>query len=160
MKIEPFLIPKALHGKAPRTFLSQGEWERIRQFVFRKNGFRCVYCGSKYRLEAHEKYFVNGDNLVLQNVLCVCHKCHEALHPGFALVRNRLPQVVKWFCKVNGVGEAEAMSIMYAAFQKFRKNANVRFLVWDMFAREPWRVFLEEKTILKAESSAKERFNV
>ncbi len=61
--------------------LGNHDYQRLRERVLRRDGWRCQLCGSGTNLEAHHQTFRShsgedsGDNLIT-----VCNDCHSSLH--------------------------------------------------------------------------------
>ena len=63
------------------------DWEKVKRKTRIRDGFQCVLCPSKIRLEAHHTtYKVDGESIVgkelehLEVVVTVCEKCHQEIH--------------------------------------------------------------------------------
>jgi 5-methylcytosine-specific restriction protein A len=71
-------IPKQI-----RLRLDPVAYERLRQQVLRRDGWRCQCCGTMANLEVHHKQFRShsGDDSK-ENLVTVCIACHSALHRG------------------------------------------------------------------------------
>jgi 5-methylcytosine-specific restriction endonuclease McrA len=56
-------------------------YERLRQQILRRDGWRCQSCGTMSNLEAHHKQFRShsGDNSE-QNLITLCTACHNIAH--------------------------------------------------------------------------------
>jgi 5-methylcytosine-specific restriction endonuclease McrA len=67
--------------KSPRFRLDPASYERLRQEVLRRDGWRCQSCGSMSDLEVHHQKFRShsGDDSEL-NLITLCGACHSSLH--------------------------------------------------------------------------------
>jgi 5-methylcytosine-specific restriction endonuclease McrA len=67
--------------KRPRIKLGADPYERPRQRIFRRDGWRCQNCGSLRNLEVHHKRFrsQSGDDSEF-NVITLCNACHANEH--------------------------------------------------------------------------------
>lgn len=65
-------------------------WDDIRRQVYRRDGYRCVYCGCKGKLAAHHIVPVRiSKNNSLSNLISLCAKCHKRLEEvGFSILQN------------------------------------------------------------------------
>jgi 5-methylcytosine-specific restriction endonuclease McrA len=56
-------------------------YERLRNHVLRRDGWRCQACGAMSNLEVHHKRFRShsGDDSE-QNLITLCNRCHANLH--------------------------------------------------------------------------------
>ncbi len=78
-----------------RKSLQQNEdWPIVKRKTRIRDGFKCVLCPSKIRLESHHRtYTKNGKSIVgkelqhLDVVVTVCETCHQQIHndPGHEL---------------------------------------------------------------------------
>ena len=62
--------------------LSSRKWQRIRKLVFRRDGYKCVKCGKRGRLEAHHVTDLadGGSAWDMDNLAAYCRSCHIAHH--------------------------------------------------------------------------------
>lgn len=88
-------------SKYRKTLQQNPEWEKVKRKTRIRDGFQCVLCPSKTRLEAHHvTYTVNGKTIVgkeleyLEAVVTVCESCHEEIHkdPGHKLNPRNYPK--------------------------------------------------------------------
>lgn len=71
-------------GKKIRA--DSGAWQRA---VKRAAGYKCQQCGSKDRVAAHHIFpYLNYPEMRYEqkNGVCLCHKCHMAIHHGKQLI--------------------------------------------------------------------------
>ena len=56
-------------------------YERLRQQVLRRDGWRCQACGTMSNLEVHHKQFRShsGDDTE-ENLITLCNACHSSIH--------------------------------------------------------------------------------
>lgn len=51
---------------------------RVRKIVHERDRYRCIFCGSTYRIElAHIISRSKGGLGIEQNLVCACQKCHR-----------------------------------------------------------------------------------
>jgi 5-methylcytosine-specific restriction endonuclease McrA len=64
-----------------RLRLDTVSYERLRQQVLRRDGWRCQACGTMSNLEVHHKEFRShsGEDSEL-NLITLCKQCHDELH--------------------------------------------------------------------------------
>lgn len=64
-----------------RLRLDAIQYERLRQRVLRRDGWRCQWCGAMTNLEVHHKEFRShsGDDSE-ENLITVCASCHARIH--------------------------------------------------------------------------------
>ncbi len=71
------LTPSALYAE----FLKTPFWENLRCQAWKRDGYRCVRCGSAWRIQAHHKVYRHPWTLtVLEDLETLCRKCHEKEH--------------------------------------------------------------------------------
>ena len=67
--------------KRPRQRLEPELYERVRERVLRRDGWRCQACGSRLNLEVHHQEFrSHGGEDAEQNLITVCIECHGRYH--------------------------------------------------------------------------------
>ena len=67
--------------KQPRLRLNLELYERLREQVLRRDGWRCQSCGTMSNLEVHDKEFRSqaGDDSE-QNLIALCSACRATVH--------------------------------------------------------------------------------
>lgn len=72
MNDEEFLIPRKEVIK-----LSKTGWNEIRKMIYERDGGRCIICGSHWKLHFHHIVFRSSlGSDTLENLVCVCFRCH------------------------------------------------------------------------------------
>ena len=76
---------RSLDPKRVRSRLDPAPYEKLRQQVLRRDGWRCQACGTMSNLEVHHKEFRSrvGDDSE-GNLITLCTTCHACVH-GHAL---------------------------------------------------------------------------
>jgi 5-methylcytosine-specific restriction endonuclease McrA len=70
-----------IRPKTSRLRLDREPYERLRELVLRRDGWRCQCCGTKTNLEVHHKEFRSRGGLDSEeNLITVCAGCHEGVH--------------------------------------------------------------------------------
>jgi hypothetical protein len=61
--------------------LAAQDYEKLRQCVLRRDGWRCQFCGSRQNLEVHHQQFRShsGED-VERNLITFCNDCHSSYH--------------------------------------------------------------------------------
>ena len=65
----------------PPSRLDTESYERLRQRVLRRDGWRCQFCGTMSNLEVHHKQFrsrAGADSE--ENLITLCTGCHAHIH--------------------------------------------------------------------------------
>jgi 5-methylcytosine-specific restriction endonuclease McrA len=67
--------------KPSRIRLDSDEYEKLRQVILRRDGWRCQSCGGMSNLEVHHQQFRShaGDDSE-QNLITLCATCHTTVH--------------------------------------------------------------------------------
>lgn len=72
--------PRFVDGRSVRLY-GVGYSRRMSKKAIKRDGGKCVLCGSKKNLHAHHKDF-SKDNNLLDNLITFCCKCHFKEHRG------------------------------------------------------------------------------
>ena len=68
-------------SKLARLRLDQVLYERLRQQVLRRDGWRCQACGMMSNLEVHHKQFrSHSGHDSEENLITLCAACHAVIH--------------------------------------------------------------------------------
>jgi 5-methylcytosine-specific restriction endonuclease McrA len=63
------------------VYLKSDEWQRKRYVVFKRDKWRCVYCGGRATQVHHERYAkYNIGKEPIEWLVSVCKSCHEKQH--------------------------------------------------------------------------------
>ena len=69
--------------KQPRLRLDLELYERLREQVLRRDGWRCQNCGTRSNLEVHHQDFRSqGGDDSQENLITLCFVCHSLAHRG------------------------------------------------------------------------------
>jgi 5-methylcytosine-specific restriction endonuclease McrA len=72
--------------KRSRLRLDPELYDRLRNQVLRRDGWRCQACGTRSNLEVHHKDFRSrGGEDSEQNLITLCLSCHSLVHGGARL---------------------------------------------------------------------------
>jgi 5-methylcytosine-specific restriction endonuclease McrA len=79
-----------IRSKTPPLRLDPIAYEKLRQEVLLRDGWRCQSCGAMSNLEVHHLQFRShaGDDSEL-NLITLCTQCHSRTHRESALARNQ-----------------------------------------------------------------------
>ena len=64
-------------------YLRSEAWQRKRYVVFKRDNWRCVYCGSRAAQVHHLRYARNIGKEPIKWLVSVCNKCHDSRHRGW-----------------------------------------------------------------------------
>ena len=69
--------------KSSRLRLAPKLYEKLRQEVLRRDGWKCQSCGALSNLEVHHRDLrsQSGDDAE-QNLITLCTRCHSIVHRG------------------------------------------------------------------------------
>lgn len=92
MKLKIEMVPRHSFGKNLHHILPQDDWDKIRKYIYRKDGYACSICGKKNtRLSAHEEWefkITNEEKKTgtqkLVTIWALCDDCHMIKHIAFA----------------------------------------------------------------------------
>lgn len=128
MKLDFELVPDGCWYSNLRTLLPPGGWDVVRKKAYARAGGRCMICGAQTRrLEAHERWSYDEANAVqkLEDVVAVCHACHEVIHIGRTQLAGREREAADHFMKVNGCTYAEYRAALGRANEAHRRRNGV-----------------------------------
>lgn len=77
------LLPKGAWGNDFSKTLPQKEWDKIRNFCYKKANYKCEICGYETdNLHAHEvwDFDINNKTQTLVDIVGICSKCHGVKH--------------------------------------------------------------------------------
>jgi 5-methylcytosine-specific restriction endonuclease McrA len=64
-----------------RLRLGLPSYESLRQYVLRRDGWRCQLCGTMSNLEVHHKQFRSHSGADSEeNLITLCSACHSTIH--------------------------------------------------------------------------------
>jgi 5-methylcytosine-specific restriction endonuclease McrA len=67
--------------KAERLRLDPESYDRLRQKILRRDGWRCQSCGTMANLEVrHKKFRGHSGHDAEENLLTLCATCHAFVH--------------------------------------------------------------------------------
>jgi ATP-dependent DNA helicase RecQ len=67
--------------KAAPLRLESIQYEKLRQQILRRDGWRCQSCGAMSNLEVHHREFRSHSGAdTEENLITLCARCHGALH--------------------------------------------------------------------------------
>ena len=86
--VELFLLRIFRGGMTEKEFIDSKAWRKKREYILRRDGYQCQYC-KRYgrRREATEVHHIKHYSefpelgLVDENLVSLCHACHNKQHP-------------------------------------------------------------------------------
>ena len=64
-------------------YLKSEAWQRKRYVVFKRDNWRCVYCGARATQVHHLRYARNIGKEPIDWLVSVCNECHNHKHSGW-----------------------------------------------------------------------------
>ena len=133
------LIPSTSWFTNVRAAVDRRDWERLRQMVYRRAGFRCEACGchrdtpAGLHMEAHERFSYNLATGVqkLRRLVCLCTACHGTTHFGLA--------------QISGEGDAAIGHLQFVTgmtYRQARRHIAEAFSLWDVRNGTRWQLDL------------------
>jgi len=139
------LIPATLWFTNVRSAVSERDWFRIRQMVYRRAGLRCEACGTEadkaagLLLECHERFAYRAQAgaasgvQVLQRLICLCSACHRVTHFGWTEMEG--PQAQQ-------AAMAHLMTVTGMDGQQAAEHVEAAFQLWASRSERAWTVDL------------------
>lgn len=109
-KLEFGLVPDSCWYSNLRTIMNGSAWDIIRKDAYARANGKCMICSRPVnRLEAHEvwSYDEKTQTQKLEDVIAICHSCHEVIHIGRTQLMGREREAEEHYMKVNGCSYAE-----------------------------------------------------
>ena len=119
------LVPEECWYSNLRSVLKPEDWDRVRRDTYKRAKGRCVICGESSRLEAHEQWSYDDEKALqkLENVIALCHSCHEIKHIGRTQLIGREREAMEHFKRVNNCSEMDYHAALAEANEEyFRRN--------------------------------------
>jgi 5-methylcytosine-specific restriction endonuclease McrA len=66
--------------KHRRVQLDPELYQRLRQQVLRRDGWKCQSCGSMANLEVHQEFRSHSGDDSEYNLITLCFECHHEVH--------------------------------------------------------------------------------
>ncbi len=121
------MVPEECWRGSLYHMLPTQTWDKVRRAAYARAGYRCCICGEKGRLEAHEKWSYDEKRALqkLEDVIALCHRCHEVKHVSRSYAVGRGKDVEEWFMKVNGCSQAEYHEALGNANEEYIKRNKI-----------------------------------
>lgn len=124
------LVPESCWYVNLRKVLKPSDWDKVRRDAYARANGKCMICG-RYtrRLEAHEKWnYDEGKGLQkLEDVVALCHSCHEVKHIARTQLMGRGAEAMEHFMKVNGCSQMDYHAALGEANEWLRRTRNVEW---------------------------------
>lgn len=140
------LIPSNLWYLNLRKILGQQEWTKLSLATREKFNWECYCCNisikklkQKKFFDAHEYWFFDREKKVvsLKAIICVCKKCHAAIHMGYSSINNQYDSALKHLQKVNKWSFDDAKNYIEWNFEEWAKNSKINWK-FDLNSFNQW----------------------
>lgn len=128
------LVPEECWFSNLRSVLKPDDWDKVRRDAYARAGGRCVICGAKGRLEAHEQWSYDDEKALqkLENVVALCRNCHEIKHIGRTQLKGRDADAMEHFMKVNHCSQMDYHAALAEANEEYFRRNRVEGWVTDV----------------------------
>lgn len=128
------MVPEECWYSNLRSVLTPKDWDIVRKDAYARAGGRCCVCGRAARLEAHEKWSYNEEKALqkLEDVVALCHSCHEVVHISRTQLMGRGADAMEHFMKVNRCCQMEFHEALGEANAEYIKRNRIEGWVTDI----------------------------
>ena len=120
------MVPEECWYSNLRSILSPKDWDVVRRDAYARAKGRCQICGAfTTRLEAHEVWSYDEEKALqkLEDVVALCHACHEVKHISRTQLMGRGMDAMEHFQKVNQCSQMDFhIELQKANEEYFRRN--------------------------------------
>jgi 5-methylcytosine-specific restriction endonuclease McrA len=76
-------IPKKTGHVKNERYLKKEEFKKVKEYILDRDNYKCVQCGSVYRIQVHHiKEMAEGGSNNANNLITLCYHCHMKKHEG------------------------------------------------------------------------------
>ena len=129
------MVPEECWYSNLRSILKPKDWDVVRRDAYARANGRCMIC-KRYakRLEAHEKWSYDEARALqkLEDVVALCHACHEVKHISRTQLMGRGMEAMEHFQKVNDCSQMEFHLALQEANEEYFKRNRVDGWVTDI----------------------------
>ena len=129
------MVPEECWYSNLRSILKPKDWDVVRRDAYARANGRCMIC-KRYakRLEAHEKWSYDEARALqkLEDVVALCHACHEVKHISRTQLMGRGMEAMEHFQKVNDCSQMEFHLALQEANEEYFKRNRVEGWVTDI----------------------------
>ncbi len=135
MKLTFEMVPEECWYSNLRSVLKPKDWDVVRRDAYARAKGRCMICG-RYtnRLEAHEKWSYDEEKALqkLEDVVALCHSCHEVKHISRTQLVGRGMDAMEHFMKVNNCSQMDFHAELSKANEEYLRRNRVEGWVTDI----------------------------
>lgn len=74
------MLPLTDSQKKYAEYLQSPHWKQLSAAVKARAGYRCQVCDSPHDLQAHHRKYDNRGKESLDDLICLCRRCHAVFH--------------------------------------------------------------------------------
>lgn len=129
------MVPEECWYSNLRSVLQPRDWDIVRRDAYARANGKCMVCGRPTaRLEAHEKWSYDDEKALqkLEDVVALCHSCHEVKHISRTQLMGRGAEAMEWFMKVNGCSQMDFHAALGQANEEYLRRNRVEGWVTDI----------------------------
>ena len=134
-KLKFELVPDGCWYSNLRSILKPSAWDIIRRDAYKRADGKCMICGRwTKRLEAHEKWSYDEEKALqkLEDVVALCHNCHEVKHISRTQLVGRGMEAMEHFIKVNRCTQMDFHAALQEANEEYFRRNRVEGWVTDV----------------------------
>lgn len=133
-KLDFEFVPEECWYSNLRSVLTANDWDKVRKDAYARAGYKCCICGKKDRLEAHEQWSYDDEKALqkLEDVLALCHNCHEVKHISRTQLMGRGADAMEWFMKVNECSQIDFHEALGQANAEYKERNKIEGWVTDV----------------------------
>ena len=128
------MVPEECWYSNLRSVLQPKDWDIVRKDAYARAHGRCSICGQSARLEAHEKWSYDEEKALqkLEDVVALCHGCHEVKHISRTQLMGRGMEAMEHFMNVNRCTQMEYHEALAEANEAYLRRNRVEGWVTDI----------------------------
>lgn len=140
------LIPSNVWYLNLRKMLTKTSWTNLSNEVREKSNWTCYCCGislnqlkNKKYFHTHEYWLFNRETkqIKLAALVCVCSKCHAAIHIGYSSLFKKQDDCIKQIMKINKWSYTDVRNYVEASFEEHALNSTVEWN-FDLDSFKQW----------------------
>ena len=128
------MVPEECWYSNLRSVLKPADWDKVRKDAYARACGRCTICGRPARLEAHEKWSYDDKRALqkLEDVIALCHSCHEVKHISRTQLMGRGVEAMDHFMRVNGCSQMDFHAALAEANEEYLQRNKVEGWTTDI----------------------------
>ena len=129
------MVPEECWYSNLRSILKPKDWDIVRRDAYARAKGRCRICGkSTARLEAHEQWSYDEEKALqkLEDVVALCHSCHEVKHISRTQLMGRGQEAMEHFQKVNECSQMDFHMALAEANEIYLRRNRIEGWVTDI----------------------------